>query len=244
MHLEQKLVAGRDEFCHSGGQDGRRRTGCISDKELPAAVVAVSFGLCEDDDVVHHGAVSRPCLNGLDPFVFREARIDRKILIGDCPFGGHSIRCFRHLENLIRILGQLPTIDERRGLGKIFGIAFRSAGSRPFVQKVFFVVRQAAVIAEVSLSGIGEPGRHAAVTDDFRDRVGPSGDFRVCRHRKRRDFSSSMARDAAFVEDPSNLIRIRHLRRRIGTVHAANEATDDPRLCFRHRLAGENLVDR
>ena len=86
---------------------------------------------------------------------------------------------------------------------------------------------------------IRKPWWHALVFNDFDDRVFPAHDFVVAGERKRSDFAVTMAFDAAFVEDPGNLIRI-------GNVAAGFNLADPPNVAPEHFCGrnGDGLVGK
>jgi len=47
----------------------------------------------------------------------------------------------------------------------------------PGIDEFFFLFRQAAIIGEYSMPGVGVPGGHPLIADYFRDGFCPAGDF-------------------------------------------------------------------
>ena len=96
-------------------------------------------------------------------------------------------------------------------------------------------------MANVSIS---EPGRHAALIDDFPDHVRPADHlFERC-HGKRGCFARAMAADAVILDDPGDVLAVRRVavRRHLG------DATDQATVGLDHRaadfLARQYFVDR
>ncbi len=139
---------------------------------------------------------------------------------------------------------KLPAVDELRHFGQFFGIALGSTRSRPLIENLLFVFGHAAVVGKVAVLGVGHPGRHAAVANDFGNRVSPARNLFVFRHSEGSNLTRTMARDATLVQNPRNLIGEGHLGGRVGGPHPADETADHSGFSLRHRLAGDQLVDR
>ena len=79
----------------------------------------------------------------------------------------------------------------------------------------------------MAVLGIGVPGRHPLLLDDFADHLGPADDLVIARQRERADLAGPMAPDAAVLQDAGDLFGVGHfavgLRR---DEHAADVAAD------------------
>ena len=217
----------------------RRETG----QEIPLQFIAISFLLTEDDDVVHDGRIPWAALHAFDPSILRESGIDREVLVFNGAFGRHVVRLRRHRKNLVGRFRQPPAVDEARRQGQFLGIPLGSAGGGPLAKNLLLILGQTAVVAEMAELRIGMPGGHPPLADDFGNHVGPARDFGVARHREGTDFAGAVTRNAAVVQNPRDLVRVRHLGRRVGRVYATDEATNRGRFRFGDAMSGQQIVE-
>src|SRR5262245_31913368 len=87
------------------------------------------------------------------------------------------------------------------------------------------------------------PRRHAAVANDFGDRVAPARDLAVRGQRERRYLAVAMAADAMRVEDGRDVLGVGYVAGRRLVAETANVAADRVRYGLRHGLAGDDFVD-
>ena len=122
-----------------------------------------------------------------------ESRIDREVLVIDD--AGCRDRIFLgHVVDGIRLFGELPSIGEFGRSRHFLGIALGGTRGCPLVQDLLFVLRHAAVVGEVAVLRVGQPRRHAALLNDFGNRVGPAGNFSVVCHGERSGLAVAVAR--------------------------------------------------
>src|SRR6185295_1785252 len=122
------------------------------------------------------GAVARTALGSFDPFVLGETGIGKEILIADFALGGDVERLVGHINDLVG-LADLPAdgeLSRRRqvGLG-----AFGRAGVNPAGDELLVAITKTGIVDEVAILGVGMPGGHALLIDDFADGLGPADDF-------------------------------------------------------------------
>ena len=112
-----------------------------------------------------------------------------------------------------------------RRLGKV---ARRRPLLDPGGEQGSLVLRQAAVVGEVAVSGIGVPGRHASIGDHLGDRGRPTSRLVKREERKRGDLAWTVARRASIMKNRGDIGGIGHRSARVA----------GRRLEERSRLAG------
>ena len=179
VHLEHELGAGGDaagvlfgpNFSGRAGDEG----GDGVNERIFAALFILAGRQIKQDHVVDDGGIARAAFGAANPDVFFDAGIDYEILIGD-DARGRNLVGFGHFDDEVGT-GNTPRYVgvELWRLGQIGGIAFGHAVIDPGKDGLLIGIGQAAIVAEFAELGVGVPGRHAFVLDDFTDRVGPGG---------------------------------------------------------------------
>lgn len=131
----------------------------------------------ECNEVVRHSPIARPNLGGFDPLVFGETGINREVLVFHYALGW-DVEWLRHAINHVGLRNP-PAFDKRRKRRQIGRAALRAAILYPGANQLFVALRQAIVVKEFSMLGIGMPGRHATFCDHLANRLGPADNFVV-----------------------------------------------------------------
>ncbi len=120
-----------------------------------------------------------------------------------------------------------PPAVGKRALGRqLRRIPLGKSVVDPFVHELFVGLGQTRVVVELAVLGIGPPGGHSPLVDHFSNRLGPGGRVAVRRQSQRRDLSSTMARHAIGLEDPRDLIGVRHVARRWAAIDPTDAAAN------------------
>src|SRR5262245_42930152 len=130
-----------------------------------------------NDHVMHDPAIALSNLGELHVLVFGEIGRDGEIFIRDHAFCGHAV-FDGHREHDVWF-ADLPAFGVFRARRHVFRIAFIRAAFDPGDDGVDLLLREARVVGELAVSGIGEPGRHRARHYLFADGLGPGPDLLV-----------------------------------------------------------------
>ncbi len=246
MHLEDQLAAGRHEPREPLGQRlGTQPRGVGAQKVVAVAQSAgdVSVGReHEEQDVVHHGRVAGPGLDGRDPFVLGPAGIDHEHLVIHHAGGRHVERLVAHVEHLVR-LGNHPTFGELGRLGQVGRISLGRTVGHPATDELHVAVAQRGVVFKVAILLVGVPGRHAPLAHNFFDHRGPAGHVVVAGEGERRDLPFAMAEHAVGVHDPRDLVRVGHVAVGHGFQISADQTASRGGLGRRHGLLVEQRLE-
>ncbi len=205
VFVEQRRAGRRTELLLIGHERHAHR---ILAQPLGARAPDVHIG------VMHYRAIARPYFEVLHPLVFGKA-------------GGHdhisvfhralrrNFHFHRHLHHQVR-RGNVPAFPPLNRRGLILGIPFRRAGVRPRGQSVDVGLAQAAVVGEVAVSRIGEPGRHLAAQHRGPDRLRPGPRALISQQRHRADLARTMAGLAVLLQDRQDILikgdaQVRHV---------------------------------
>ena len=160
----------------------------------------------ENDNVMHDRRIARQALGRTDPFILFEPRVGDVIPVRIDAFRFDVDRFVVHVNDFVGSPFEQPAFGKLRGRRQLGRITFGTTGVDPRVDQILFAIGEDVLIGELAVSGIGVPRRHSLIPDDFRDHLAPSGHFVVLRHGEGTDFARPMARHAAFIEEPRNLV--------------------------------------
>ncbi len=93
------------------------------------------------------------------------------------------------------------------GVGAFGGDAFRHAGVNPALDLFEVFGGEAAIVGEVAVAGLGQPGRHEARLGDGEDLRGPAARVVVGEQAERAGAAGMMAGGAVVVEDGRDVAR-------------------------------------
>ena len=185
--------------------------------------------------MVHDGSIARKNLRRLDPLVLGEMRGRRGRTDSQHAVGFDLIGFVAHRQDQIGRPILVPAAGGKsRRRRQFFQIALRRTGCHPGVDQPLLVVRQPAVVGKMAVLRIGVPRRHAALIDDFGDHFGPGGRVLIAGERERGDVARVMAFDAAFVEEPRDLVGIRDVGVRLAA-RAPGRSGSRPAACGQPR---------
>ncbi len=150
--------------------------------------------------------VAWPDLRGLHPYVLRQLRVERDVLVRHRPLGG-DFDLLGHLQDEVG-RGDAPPFGEdgrRREVGRV---AFGRAARDPVGDDLLLLDRQSGVVGKLAMLGRGVPGGHSTFVDDLGDHARPTAGLAVVRERKRRDLTRPVTRDATTLQDPGDILRV------------------------------------
>ena len=149
----------------------------------------------EDDHMMHHGPIAGSNLGCLHPFILGELGGNGDIAIGD-----HALRGNRDLvwqgDHYVGFTDAPAFLEFRRGR-QVMIVARRRARVHPGDDDVYLLRRQAAIVREMAVSRIRQPGRHTALQYFLADCLGPRPHLFVSDQRHGSGLSGAMALHAA-----------------------------------------------
>src|SRR5262249_13930504 len=122
-------------------------------------------------------------------------------------------------------------------------VALGAALVDPRQESFLVLLRQPAVILELTVLGFGQPRRHAVLGDHFLDGGGPRLDVVVVHERHRPDLAGTMAFLAVLLQDARYFLGVGALAGGLWLGGPGDDAAGDGRRRRAHVLAGEHLVD-
>src|SRR5687767_7388892 len=143
--------------------------------------------------------IARPEFDALNPFVFGETRGDTNELVIDGAAGGHGERVRQR--DLKVGLTEYPALCKTHRRRQVFLLALGSARIGPGDERVDLTLRQRAVVQELAVLGVGEPGRHAFEQHGFANRLRPRTSILVGEERHGRDFTGPVTSLAVLLQN-------------------------------------------
>ena len=176
--------------------------------------------------VMQHGGITGPHFGGGHPHVLCEVGLDDDVLVVDGAAGRHVER-LRHLHDDVGL--DVPAVVEgerRRRRGRV---ASRRAGIGPRRERVDLAIDEPALVGQVRVAGIGEPGRHLLRDHGGLDRARPRSGLLVGDERHRGDFAGAMAGLTVRLQDGQDVL----VERGIVCAAAADASSRDPTTAIR-----------
>lgn len=243
MHLKNKIGAGGDEFCHSGGPVVGRTAGRVDEKYVAVGPLGVApvlrvfehgcgernahgrvlepFGVWRaniNDGVMDVGAAGRADFGLFDPFVFGEVSGHDLVGVFHVAGGGNGDGG-GHGDDVIGLRDD-PTGGPKRRRRRVAGTACGSASISPSGESCDLLRGERWIVGKMAAAWIGKPRRHDAAGDVEFDLFGEAPGLRVRDKRHGRDFAGAVAGLAMLLEDGENVFieRGRRSGRRHGGV--------------------------
>ena len=202
MHRQHDIPPRWNTLCAPGGHRGYGVAGhghrqVIVAQRIDEELVrtgALWFGV--HVDVMHDRTVARTNLDGADPLVFVEERINSKLLIVEHA-GLRHLKRAGHREHAIG--ADRPIVAKSRRRGPLARIARRHAGIEPGEQCRALGGSHTAIVGERAAGRA--PGRHPLLGDDLAYGGAPGHGVLVFKQRKRRGLPRPVTLDATPVEN-------------------------------------------
>ena len=146
---------------------------------------------------MHHGALAGAEFDGGDPGVLFKGSRDGDVEPLDQALGGDLVG--RHVDDDFGL--DLPAFGPLLGRRGVLRVAFGGAGVGPLGEGLDVGGREAGVVLEVAVAGVGEPGRHFLGDYGGLDGFGPGAGAFVGEERHRGGFAGAVAGLAVALED-------------------------------------------
>ena len=157
---------------------------------------------------MHYRAIAGPRFGRLNPLIMIELGREHHILILDLAFGWYVERI--HVQHQIR-RRNIPAVHVFARRRRVFRVAFFRAAIRPGHQRIDLLLAQRAIVGEMAVLRVGEPGRHLLRQDVFLYGFGPRARVFVRHQRERSDLARAMALLTMLLDDFLHIPMERHL---------------------------------